>query len=134
MWETLTRFQHTVNWYRTRRVNYEDESSLLSTYCPSSGDLQLIDKPTLFIAGAKDPVLLPVLSEGMEKYWSSDESGRSLLSKKQVKAGHWALWEDAEGVNRELENWLLDTVFRSSGVDEENGSVSKGGNLNRGKL
>ncbi|KAI9671008.1 MAG: hypothetical protein M1831_005093 [Alyxoria varia] len=124
----------TLNWYRTRRVNHADESSILSSYSPSSGALRLIDKPTLFIAGAKDPVLLPVLSEGMDRFWGTDESGRSLLSKKQVNAGHWALWEDAEGVNRELEDWLLGPVLGSSGVDKETGSVSKDGHLNKGKI
>ena len=46
------------NWYRTRKVNYEDELKLPAEQAKG------IQQPTLFIQALKDNVLTPELSRG----------------------------------------------------------------------
>lgn len=58
-----------------------------------------IEIPTLFISAAKDGVLTPELSHGMEKHFAK-------LTRKEVPASHWALWEAPEQVNEMLKEWL----------------------------
>ena len=53
---------------------------------------------------SKDEVLKPELSQGMEKYFPN-------LTRKEVPAGHWALWQTAEQVNAVLKEWLNSVAF-----------------------
>ncbi|MCJ1247997.1 hypothetical protein MMC30_005212 [Trapelia coarctata] len=85
----------TLNWYRTRELNYNEELELHKT---------TIEIPTLFILATKDGVLTPELSYGMEKYFSK-------LTRKEVPASHWALWEAPEQVNGFLKEWLNTVAF-----------------------
>jgi len=58
----------------------------------------------MYILATKDGVLRPELSQGMEKYFSK-------LTRKEVPAGHWALWQTAEQVNGFLTEWLNSVAF-----------------------
>jgi len=62
--------------------------------------------PVLFVQATRDNVLTPSLSVGMEKYVSK-------LTRREVDAGHWALWQTAQGVNKHLKEWFEDVVFGS---------------------
>lgn len=65
--------------------------------------MKTIDQPTLFIAATNDEVLKPEMSRGMEAYLSK-------LSRREVPAGHWALWQTPGEVNNAIQEWLDDIV------------------------
>lgn len=85
----------TVNWYRTRRANYDDDLGLTKT---------TIDCPTLFIQATQDAVLRPEMARGMRAYLPQ-------LTTKEVKAGHWVLWQKPQEANAIIEGWLKEVVF-----------------------
>ncbi|KAL3419153.1 hypothetical protein PVAG01_09375 [Phlyctema vagabunda] len=88
-----------LNWYRTGELNFADERD----YVDFEGVVGKFDMPTLFIAGSRDAALPPKLSEGMERFFRS-------LSRAEVNAGHWALWEQSVAVNEHLKNFLSDKL------------------------
>lgn len=82
-----------MNWYRTRRVNYEDELKL-----PEAQKYH-IAQPVLLIQAAKDDVLIPAMSVGMERVIPN-------LTRAEVPTGHWALWQTPAQVNEIVGKWL----------------------------
>lgn len=102
-----------VNWYRNREVNFKDELQyvLPSLLFPSLTfplynlpnrhrlTNKIINVPVLFIQATKDDALPPSLSEGMEGLIPN-------LTRKEVKTGHWALWEAPEKINEFVGEWL----------------------------
>ncbi|KAL8901113.1 MAG: hypothetical protein Q9207_005365 [Kuettlingeria erythrocarpa] len=80
----------TLNWYRTRRLNFEDELALKK---------RTIEIPVLFIAATKDEALPPTMSKAMDEYISN-------LTRKSVDTRHWALWEKPDEVNQIIRAWL----------------------------
>lgn len=86
---------HSVNWYRTREINYRDELAILN---------RRITVPVLFIQALGDPPLPPHLGKGMSKVIPK-------LTVEQVDTSHWALWEKPEEVNKILVRWLEEVVF-----------------------
>ncbi|PYH45625.1 alpha/beta-hydrolase [Aspergillus saccharolyticus JOP 1030-1] len=91
-----------LNWYRTRRINYEDELSILN---------QRFTAPLLFIQALKDPALPPNLGGGMTRTIPH-------LTYKQVRTGHWALWQRPEEVNAIIAWWVEEVVFGRFGVSK----------------
>ena len=102
-----------MNWYRNQEVNFKDElqyvtpssiPSPLSLYRITSPNRprltnKIINVPVLFIQATKDDALPPSLSEGMEGLIPN-------LTRKEVKTGHWALWEAPEKINEFVGEWL----------------------------
>ena len=101
-----------VNWYRNREVNFKDElqyvlpSPSLPTISlpqnlPNRRRLtnKIINVPVLFIQATKDDALPPSLSEGMEGLIPN-------LTRREVKTGHWALWEAPKKINEFVGEWL----------------------------
>ncbi|GAB7348715.1 hypothetical protein MBLNU459_g7453t2 [Dothideomycetes sp. NU459] len=84
-----------LNWYRTRKANFEDELGLKS---------KKIDQPVLFIAGTRDEVLKPEMSIGMEQSIAK-------LTRREVPSGHWALTQTPREVNGFVKEWLEGVVF-----------------------
>lgn len=82
-----------MNWYRTRRVNYEDELKL------PDAQKNHIAQPVLFIQALKDDVLIPAMSAGMERVIPK-------LTRAEVPTGHWALWQAPARVNEIVGEWL----------------------------
>lgn len=80
-----------MNWYRTRRSNYEDDLALL--------DKKVISIPTLFIQATYDSVLKPEMSRNMEALLPK-------LTRAEVKATHWALTQKPDEVNAIIREWL----------------------------
>ena len=70
----------------------------------SLGGTTRIACPVLFIQATRDNVLLPSMSAGMERHIPR-------LTRRDVPAGHWALWQTAREVNAHLADWLRDVVF-----------------------
>lgn len=83
-----------MNWYRTRKINYDDELSL---------GKNTIDVPVLFIQALRDAALPTSLGKTMGKNLPN-------LTTKQVDTAHWALWEKPQDVNAILDNWLDEVV------------------------
>lgn len=86
------------NWYRTRKVNFEDEKDM------PAEQRKGIKQPTLFIQATKDNVLTPDLARGMEKAIPN-------LSTREVPASHWALWHTPQETNDILKEWFEGVVF-----------------------
>ena len=55
--------------------------------------------PVLFIQATDDVALPPSLSEGMERFLPN-------LTRKEVEASHWALWQKPVEVNGMVREWL----------------------------
>jgi len=84
-----------TNWYRTRAVNFAEETQLLV-----GGRPPRIAVPSMVISAAGDAALPPALAAGMEAHFEK-------LTKHVVQGGHWALWgESAEEVNGHIKEFL----------------------------
>ncbi|PNY27901.1 Bifunctional epoxide hydrolase 2 [Tolypocladium capitatum] len=81
-----------LNWYRTRKINWEDE-------LPLADKPVTLEMPTLFIAASRDTALPPSMSVGMEKYMPR-------LTRGEVAGSHWALTGASEDVNGQVAKWL----------------------------
>lgn len=66
--------------------------------------VEQIKTPSLFIAATKDQTLRPDMANNMEKHFAN-------LTREDVVAGHWALWEAPAAVNKILEEWFAKEVF-----------------------
>jgi len=84
-----------LNWYRTRKINFEDDLELES---------KQIEIPALFIGAKKDQTLKPEMAARMDKHFKN-------LTKREVFAGHWALWETPKAVNDTIREWFDSHVF-----------------------
>jgi soluble epoxide hydrolase/lipid-phosphate phosphatase len=80
-----------VNWYRTRRTNWEEDQALL--------DKKTINQPVLFIQATHDSVLKPEMSKSMEQFIPN-------MTRGEVAATHWALTQKAEDVNEIIRQWV----------------------------
>ncbi|RSL43910.1 hypothetical protein CEP51_016304 [Fusarium floridanum] len=86
------RLKGPLNWYRTRAHNYFDELQLLLKPIKFS-------MPALFLAITRDEELPPSMSDGMDQYFED-------LTRGEVEASHWALWESPAEVNKQVSAWL----------------------------
>ncbi|KAK2591390.1 hypothetical protein QQS21_010915 [Conoideocrella luteorostrata] len=92
-----------LNWYRTRKINYEEDLLLAENF-------KQVEMPALFIAATKDAALPPAMSMGMEKNFKD-------LTRGEVEASHWALTEASADVNKQIGEWLrkvLNQAIKSS--------------------
>lgn len=70
-----------LNWYRTRKINYEEELALLK-----DGQQPKVTPPAMVVLAKGDVALPPRMAEGMEAFYNS-------LRKELVGGTHWSLWE-----------------------------------------
>ncbi|KAF3483334.1 epoxide hydrolase 2 [Arthroderma uncinatum] len=84
-----------MNWYRTRKQNWKEEQEFMDSS---------IEAPVLFIQATKDTALRPELARNIDRYLKN-------LTKCEVVASHWALWEAPEECNAHIKRWLEDVVF-----------------------
>jgi pimeloyl-ACP methyl ester carboxylesterase len=92
-----------LNWYRTRRINFDEELVLAK-------DFKGIQAPSLFIGATHDAALPPEMSAGMERLFKD-------LTRGEVNASHWALTQAGDEVNRLIGEWLskvLDGAVKAS--------------------
>ncbi len=82
-----------LNWYRTRRINWEDAQELLN-----AGRTR-IAAPALMVVATNDAALQPWMSENMERHFNS-------LRKRTVDSHHWALWAATDEVNEHIKEFL----------------------------
>ncbi|RYN21211.1 hypothetical protein AA0115_g9848 [Alternaria tenuissima] len=81
----------TLNWYRQRRTNWEEDQALLSR--------KQITQSVLFIQATHDGVLKPEMSKSMEKFIPK-------LTRGEVKAAHWALTQKPQECNTIIRQWF----------------------------
>lgn len=82
-----------LNWYRTRRINWEDEQELVT-----AGRID-ISAPTLMVVPTKDDALPPWLSQNMGDFIKN-------LTWLEVPTHHWALVAAADEVNAHITSFL----------------------------
>ncbi|KAK3302167.1 uncharacterized protein B0T15DRAFT_487392 [Chaetomium strumarium] len=82
-----------LRWYKTRKINFEEERVLLEK------GKTTVTLPSLMVVALRDIALLPSYAVGMEKYVPN-------LVKKEVDSSHWALWEKPAEVNQYIEEFL----------------------------
>ncbi|WAO88445.1 Hypothetical protein NCS54_00579300 [Fusarium falciforme] len=80
-----------LNWYRMRELNHGDEVEIAKAG-------HKFAMPALFITATEDSALPPAMSLGMDKNFDN-------LTRGEVKASHWALWQAAEDVNGQIAKW-----------------------------
>lgn len=85
-----------TSWYRNGPANHEDERAFAERIEKEGIRFTM---PVLFVAGKRDGALPPALSQGMEKSFRS-------LTRGEVDASHWALWERPAEVNQFIREWL----------------------------
>lgn len=98
-----------LNWYRVRKINFDDEVKLLEAKGPQVGKLDL---PVLYVGATHDVALPPIMSMGMDAVVAEGK-----FTRKEVKATHWALWQAADEVNAIVTEWIgavLGKKLRSS--------------------
>ncbi|KAF2858209.1 epoxide hydrolase-like protein [Piedraia hortae CBS 480.64] len=86
------------NWYRTRRLNFEQEKPLQNK--------DHVSQPTLFIQALQDNILTPELSKGMDERIPN-------LTRGEVPSSHWALWQTAAQTNNIINEWFQNVVLAS---------------------
>ncbi|KAF2735951.1 alpha/beta-hydrolase [Polyplosphaeria fusca] len=89
----------TLNWYRTRKTNWEEDLALL--------DKKVISTPSLFVQATYDSVLKPEMSRNMEALLPN-------LTRDEVAATHWALTQKPAEVNAIVRRWLESQGFGES--------------------
>lgn len=83
----------TLNWYKTTKVNYDDELQIENSN---------IEIPVLFILATQDAALPESMSKGME-------ANLPHLTRRTVEASHWALWQKPTEVNDHITKFLNET-------------------------
>jgi soluble epoxide hydrolase/lipid-phosphate phosphatase len=81
-----------LNYYRTQELNQRDDVEIAKKE-------HKFEMPALFITATDDAALPPAMSQGMDSSFTN-------LTREEVKASHWALWQAADAVNQDITKWL----------------------------
>ncbi|KAM0347167.1 hypothetical protein ACHAPU_005108 [Fusarium lateritium] len=81
-----------LNYYRTAELNYRSDLELAKKGYK-------FEMPALFISATDDAALPPAMSQGMDSSFAN-------LTREEVKATHWALWQASEAVNQHVTKWV----------------------------
>jgi pimeloyl-ACP methyl ester carboxylesterase len=95
-----TGMRGTVNWYRTRQLNWEEELPLAK----QGNDLK-IKPPTMFVFATRDAALPDFMNRGAEKNFVE-------YRKEQVEGTHWCMTQFPNDVNKVLGAYLKEIVSR----------------------
>jgi pimeloyl-ACP methyl ester carboxylesterase len=109
-----TGMRGTVNWYRTRQLNWEEELPLARR---QEREGLRVEVPTMFVAASRDDALPEGMSRGMEGSFVE-------LRREKVDGGHWILVQKSEECNRIIGGFLEDILSREGGGEE---NKKKGG-------
>jgi len=101
-----------LNWYRNREDNFMNEwrdffGSGKKNPEQVAKDLT-ISQPVLFVLATKDQALKPFMADRMGERIPN-------LTRREVVSGHWALWQQADEVNRHIGEWLNGKVSAKVG-------------------
>jgi pimeloyl-ACP methyl ester carboxylesterase len=93
-----------LNWYRTREINFMDEYAYFYDNGKNKDAKVVVQQECLFIMATRDTALRPYMSEGMDQHIKN-------LTRNEVVANHWTLWEQPEQCNAHIGEWLEKKVF-----------------------
>jgi pimeloyl-ACP methyl ester carboxylesterase len=96
-----------LNWYRTSELNYLDDMAQFFDKGKNKDRRVTVEQESFFLLALKDLALQPWMAEKM-----SQRIPR--LTRREVNAGHWAMWEQPEEVNRHIGEWLKTKVFKEA--------------------
>lgn len=88
------------NWYRTRKLNYDEEIPLAKLQQEKG---LKVKPPTLFIGASRDVALPPAMARGMGQNFEN-------LKMAQVDGGHWILVQKAEECNKLIGDYLNEVI------------------------
>jgi pimeloyl-ACP methyl ester carboxylesterase len=93
-----------LNWYRTQEHNYLNDLDYFFEGGKKTSKEVGVDQETLFVLATKDQALRP---------WMAAKMGERIkkLSRREVDAGHWCLWERPGEVNKMIGEWLETKVW-----------------------
>jgi pimeloyl-ACP methyl ester carboxylesterase len=96
-----------LNWYRTGELNHLDNLRLFFENGKNLDRKIGIEQESFFLLATKDVALQP---------WMAKNMGRSIprLTRREVDAGHWCMWEKPEEVNAHIGEWLKTKVFKEA--------------------
>jgi pimeloyl-ACP methyl ester carboxylesterase len=101
-----------LNWYRNREANFMNEWRDFFLDGKNTGPKAVqgmtLKMEVLFVLAKKDMALKPFMAAKMEERIPK-------LTRREVNAGHWALWETPAECNRLIGEWLEQKVFPSLG-------------------
>lgn len=84
-----------LNWYKIRKVNYEDEKNLVK---------ETIDVPVFFVGAEYDAALPPSMALSQPNYIKD-------LTTREVKSGHFVMAEAPEEIRERLEEWIREVCL-----------------------
>lgn len=97
-----------LNWYRNREENYMHEwVKFFGEGKKSKAEVDkalTIQQEVLFVLAEKDLALKPFMANKMGERIPK-------LTRREVNAGHWALWQRPDECNRIIREWLEEKVF-----------------------
>jgi len=100
-----------LNWYRVREENFMDEWTHFFNEGRKSREDAIRDltlkQELLFVLATKDQALKPFMAAKM-----GDRIPK--LTRREVVAGHWALWQKPEECNKIIGDWLHEKVFNKA--------------------
>lgn len=96
-----------LNWYRTSELNYLDDMSIFFDKGKNKDRRVHVEQESFFLLAKKDLALKP---------WMAEKMGQRVprLTRKEVDAGHWCMWEQPEQVNGYIGEWLKTKVFKEA--------------------
>lgn len=96
-----------LNWYRTGELNYLNDMKVFFDNGKNLDPELGIKQETFFLLANKDQALRPWMAAKM-----AERIPR--LTRREVDAGHWCLWERPEEVNKMIGEWLKTKVFKEA--------------------
>lgn len=103
-----------LNWYRSREEMFLDDLDFFFDG-PKTDPKKFeksaigIEQPCLYVFATKDMALQEWMSKSMEARIPK-------LTRRTVKAGHWALWERPEECNAAIGEWIEKTIGRDGSL------------------
>ena len=93
-----------LNWYRTQELNFADDLAYFFDNGKKLDKVVTVDQECLFVLALKDQALKP---------WMAAKMGERVkkLTRSEVDAGHWCMWERPKEVNGMIGEWLEGKVW-----------------------
>ena len=93
-----------LNWYRTQELNFMDDWKFFFDGGKDTKREVGVEQECLFVLATKDQALKP---------WMAAKMGERVkkLTRGEVEAGHWCLWEKPEEINGMVKEWLEGKVW-----------------------
>ncbi|KAF7504089.1 hypothetical protein GJ744_002854 [Endocarpon pusillum] len=110
------------NWYRTREINWEDEWEYLFRF-DEVKERPRLEQEVLFVLATKDGALRPEMARHMVEGGEGAEATLPRLRRREIKAGHWALWERPMEVNEVIKEWVEEVIFGGEGEGDKKEKV-----------